>query len=121
MIQIGLRMKEICYIKSGESCPNFGLLLPLLLYSNGTKGGPQSVMNGRVFISLSICFKNFLTRYIAVDVKQMSNISGMKSIQKHRRNLNISGGEQNSESKHLNGQLDPPVRDVTFFNQKEVS
>ena len=26
-----------------------------------------------------------------------------------------------SESKHLNGQLDPPVGDVPFFNQKEVS
>ena len=79
------------------------------------------MINGRVFISLSICFKNFLKRNIAVDVKHISNNSGMKSTKKHRRNLNISGGEKISESKHLNGQLDPPVRDVTFFNQKEVS
>ena len=41
--------------------------------------GPPSVTNGRVFISLSICAKNFLTRNIVVDVKQMINNSGMKS------------------------------------------
>ena len=41
--------------------------------------GPPSVTNRQVYISLSICFKNFLTKNIVVDVKQISNNSGMKS------------------------------------------
>ena len=41
--------------------------------------GPPSVTNRRVFVSLSICFKNFLTRNIVVDVKQISNNSGIKT------------------------------------------
>ena len=65
--------------------------------------------------------ENFLTRNIVADVKQISNNSGMKYTKKHGRNPNISGGEIISESKHLKGQSDPPVCDVTFFNQKEVS
>ena len=38
IIQI-IQNEKIYDIKSGESCPNIGLLLPLLLYSNDTMGG----------------------------------------------------------------------------------
>ena len=62
--------------------------------------GGQCVTNGQVFISLSICFKNFLTTNGVVDVKQISNNSGMNSA-KHERNPHISSGEIISESKHL--------------------
>ena len=78
------------------------------------------VKNRRVIISLSICFKNFLTTNGVVDVKQISNNSGMNSA-KHERTPHISSGEIISESKHLKDQLGPCVRDVTFFGPKEVS
>ena len=65
------------------------------------------VKNRGVIISLSICFKNFLTTNGVFDVKQISNYSGMKSA-KHERNPHISSGEIISESKHLKGSVEAP-------------
>ena len=56
----------------------------------------------------------------------MVQIIGYQQIQKqdiHSRahKLNITIHSLKTESKHLKGQLDPPVSDVTFFAPKEVS